>query len=163
MRGQVTLATAFALPGDFPQRDLIVVSAFAVVLATLVVQGLTLTPQIRLLGLADGDDRREKIVAKRALADAALSAIGDAPGQVAEDMRRHFEIDRAALDGGEACEDFNARQQLKLKAIAAQRDRLDALRDQDAIGQEEYERLQEGLDWHELAIGPADQRTIEEG
>ncbi|MDT8759882.1 cation:proton antiporter [Sphingomonas psychrotolerans] len=163
MRGLVTLATAFALPGDFPQRDLIVVSAFAVVLATLVVQGLTLTPLIRLLGLADGDDRREKIVAKRALADAALSAIGDAPGQVAEDMRRHFEIDRAALDGGEACEDFNARQQLKLKAIAAQRDRLDALRDQDAIGQEEYERLQEGLDWHELAIGPADQRTIEEG
>ena len=42
MRGLVTLATAFALPADFPQRDLIVLTAFAVVLATLVVQGLTL-------------------------------------------------------------------------------------------------------------------------
>src|SRR5262249_12700683 len=40
MRGLVTLATAFALPGDFPERDLIVLTAFAVVLATLVVQGV---------------------------------------------------------------------------------------------------------------------------
>ncbi len=39
MRGLVTLATAFALPASFPQRDLIVLTAFAVVLATLVVQG----------------------------------------------------------------------------------------------------------------------------
>ncbi len=37
MRGLVTLATAFALPASFPQRDLIVLTAFAVVLATLVI------------------------------------------------------------------------------------------------------------------------------
>src|SRR4029453_1810350 len=40
MRGLVTLATAMALPASFPQRDLILLTAFAVVLATLVVQGL---------------------------------------------------------------------------------------------------------------------------
>lgn len=44
MRGFVTLATAFALPASFPQRDLVVLVAFAVVLATLVMQGLTLAP-----------------------------------------------------------------------------------------------------------------------
>ena len=55
MRGLVTLATAFALPADFPQRDLIVLTAFAVVLATLVVQGLTLAPLVRLLKL-DGEN-----------------------------------------------------------------------------------------------------------
>jgi monovalent cation/hydrogen antiporter len=59
MRGLVTLATAFALPLDFPSRDLIVLSAFSVVLATLVIQGLTLLPLVRLLGL-DGDDGLEE-------------------------------------------------------------------------------------------------------
>ena len=38
MRGLLTLATAFALPDDFPQRDLVVLTAFAVLLATLVIQ-----------------------------------------------------------------------------------------------------------------------------
>jgi CPA1 family monovalent cation:H+ antiporter len=163
MRGLVTLATSFALPADFPQRDLIVLSAFAVVLMTLVVQGLTLTPLIRLLGLGEGDDDRERVAAQRALAEAALGAIGEGPGEIADDMRRHFEIDRAALDGGAACTAFNERQRLKLKAIAAERERLSELRDSDAIGAEEFERLQEALDWHELAIGPAARRTIEEG
>ena len=37
MRGLVTLATAFALPANFPQRDLVVLTAFAVVIGTLVV------------------------------------------------------------------------------------------------------------------------------
>jgi CPA1 family monovalent cation:H+ antiporter len=162
MRGLVTLATAFALPNDFPQRDLIVLSAFAVVLTTLVLQGLTLTPLIRLLGLGDGDDRREKVDAQRALAEAALAALEGKSGSVAQDMRRHFEIDRAALAGGEGCDDFLVRQRLKLAAIRAQRECLHALRDSDAIGAEEFERLQEALDWHELAIGPAEERTIEE-
>ncbi len=42
MRGIVTLAAAFALPESFPSRDIILFAAFAVVLGTLVVQGLTL-------------------------------------------------------------------------------------------------------------------------
>jgi monovalent cation/hydrogen antiporter len=41
--------TAFALPAQFPGRDLIVVCAFCVVLGTLVIQGLTLRPLLRLL------------------------------------------------------------------------------------------------------------------
>jgi NhaP-type Na+/H+ or K+/H+ antiporter len=162
MRGLVTMATAFALPSDFPQRDLIVLSAFGVVLATLVVQGLTLSPLIRLLGLGEGDDRQERTDAKRALTGAALEAIAGAPGRVAEEIRRQFEIDHAALDGGEACVEFDERQRLKLKAIGAERERLRALRDEDAIGGEEYERLQEELDWRELAIGPEERRVIEE-
>lgn len=163
MRGLVTLATAFALPSDFPQRDLITLSAFAVVLATLVVQGLTLAPLIRLLGLGSGDDAQENKDARRALADAALATVADADGRVADEVRRQFEIDRAAFEGGAACVDFNERQRLKLDAIAAQRERLRKLRDDDAIGAEAFERLQEELDWRELAIGPADRRTIEEG
>lgn len=51
MRGLVTLAVAFALSEDFPQHNLVVLAAFGVVLATLVVQGLTLAPPIKLLRL----------------------------------------------------------------------------------------------------------------
>src|SRR6185436_11072159 len=49
MRGLVTLATAFALPLNFPGRDEIVLTAFCVVLGTLVLQGMTLRPLMRLL------------------------------------------------------------------------------------------------------------------
>ena len=59
MRGIITLAAALALPAGegaaFPYRDLIVLTAFAVVIGTLVVQGLTLKPLIRLLRLEDDD------------------------------------------------------------------------------------------------------------
>jgi NhaP-type Na+/H+ or K+/H+ antiporter len=55
----VTLATALALPeapvGVFPFRDLILFAAFAVVLGTLVLQGLTLRPLMSILHLL-GDD-----------------------------------------------------------------------------------------------------------
>ena len=49
MRGLVTLATAFALPLDFPGRDPIVLTAFCVVLGTLVLQGMTLRPLLQRL------------------------------------------------------------------------------------------------------------------
>ena len=39
MRGIVTLAAAFALPESFPSRDIILLTAFAVVLGTLVDPG----------------------------------------------------------------------------------------------------------------------------
>jgi len=47
------MATAFALPAEFPERDLVVLTAFAVVLATLVIQGATLAP---IVGLFRGGD-----------------------------------------------------------------------------------------------------------
>jgi NhaP-type Na+/H+ or K+/H+ antiporter len=59
MRGTVTLAAALALPvggeggAPFPYRDLILVTAFGVVLGTLVLQGLTLRPLLLRLRLED--------------------------------------------------------------------------------------------------------------
>ncbi len=51
MRGVVSLAAAFALATDFPQRDLILFITFVVVFGTLVLQGLTLPWIIRRLGV----------------------------------------------------------------------------------------------------------------
>ena len=50
MRGAVSLAAALALPLDFPQRDIVLFLTFAVIFATLVLQGLTLPALIRLPG-----------------------------------------------------------------------------------------------------------------
>lgn len=49
MRGVVTLAAALALPEGFPGRDFLLVTSFAVILVTVLVQGATLAPLIRLL------------------------------------------------------------------------------------------------------------------
>ncbi|AOJ77747.1 Na+/H+ antiporter [Burkholderia ubonensis] len=51
MRGVVTLAIALSLPDAMPGRDLILVAAFAVILVTVLLQGTTIGPLIRLLRL----------------------------------------------------------------------------------------------------------------
>ncbi|MCX4162301.1 MULTISPECIES: Na+/H+ antiporter [Paraburkholderia] len=57
MRGVVTLAIALSLPEAMPGRDLILVAAFAVILVTVLLQGTTIGPLIRLVGLTGGDAR----------------------------------------------------------------------------------------------------------
>lgn len=49
MRGVVSLAAALGLPENFPARDFIIVATFAVILVTVLVQGATLAPLIRIL------------------------------------------------------------------------------------------------------------------
>lgn len=51
MRGVVSLAAALALPTAFPGRDFIIATTFAVILVTVLVQGATLAPLIRVLRL----------------------------------------------------------------------------------------------------------------
>src|SRR5215469_6593862 len=68
IRGIVSLAAALALPletaagAPFPQRDLILVLTFAVIVVTLVGQGLLLPAVIRLLGLAEAGRREHERV-----------------------------------------------------------------------------------------------------
>lgn len=51
MRGVVTLAVALSVPADFPGRDFMLVMAFAVILGTVLLQGMTLGPLIRFANL----------------------------------------------------------------------------------------------------------------
>jgi Na+/H+ antiporter len=99
MRGAVSLAAALALPlqtdagAPLPQRDLILFLTFAVIMATLVLQGLTLPALIRFLGVRDdGVDReREEVQARLAAARAALAALDEL---VEEDWTRDDTIER---------------------------------------------------------------------
>src|SRR5262249_52306957 len=81
MRGIVTLAAALALPvavdgKALPYRDLIVLTAFSVVLGTLVLQGLTLRPLLRALALEDDDPVGQEVVrARERTLQAALQSL----------------------------------------------------------------------------------------
>lgn len=76
LRGGLSMVLALALPRDFVHRELILHMTFGVVLLSLLVQGLTVKPLLRVLGLSrDADDGRrllnERLAGRRA-ADAGL-------------------------------------------------------------------------------------------
>ncbi|KQR08587.1 sodium:proton antiporter [Cellulomonas sp. Leaf334] len=103
MRGVVTVATALALGASFPHRDSIVVVALVTVLVTLVLQGLTLAPLVRWLGVAvEGDDdqrrdlRREATSAVLAALDGSLG--DDLPDRVQWAVRLQYQGYLAAQD-----------------------------------------------------------------
>ena len=163
MRGLVTLATAFALPANFPQRDLIVLTAFTVVLVTLVVQGMTLVPLVRWLGLDGRDSRsREVETARGELAAAALEALDGRDGDGAEELRRLYGIKRQAADDPAVRRQLEQRRETGLAVLDSQRERLEVLRGDHRIGVEAYQLLQEELDWRELTLLPEGDRVIEE-
>src|SRR4051794_27530647 len=93
MRGIVTLAAALALPPPFPFRDLIVLTAFAVVLGTLTIQGLTLKPLLRALDLHDNDPIGTEFSAARERAlQAALASLDGNRSPAAEFIRHEFTL-----------------------------------------------------------------------
>jgi Na+/H+ antiporter len=156
MRGLVTLATAFALPFDFPGRDPIVLTAFCVVLGTLVLQGMTLKPLLRLLDLApDRSLEQEVSRARVAVMQAALDSLDGDMSPTAAAVREQYAAARAVAenaDNPQAATDYD---ELRLRAIQSQRQALDRLRAEGRIGDEAYHRLEEEIDWAELDAAPA--------
>lgn len=155
MRGLVTLATAFAVPQDFPGRDLIVLSAFIVVIGTLVVQGLTLKPLLSLLAF-DAETVIETEVARgrTAMIQTALDALDGNTTPEAELARQAYRaaLAVAATDTPQGATGYEL---LKLDLILKQRATLRRMREADEISDEVYHRLEEKLDWAELAAAPA--------
>lgn len=78
MRGVVTLAVALSLPEAMPGRDLMLVTAFAVILATVLLQGTTLGLVIRLAGLKEDERARPPLdlhAAEAAMMRAQFAAV----------------------------------------------------------------------------------------
>ncbi len=155
MRGIITLATALALPdGDgggpaFPHRDLLVTAAFAVVLGTLVIQGLTLGPLLRRLHLLDDDEMgREGRLARQEVARAALAFLDGRQDREADLLRREYAV-RMREETSDATLDAATIGRLRLEAIAAERRALARLRRNGTIGDDTYHALEEELDWAE--------------
>jgi monovalent cation/hydrogen antiporter len=161
MRGIVTLAAALALPvtgpqGSFPYRDLIVVTAFAVVVGTLVLQGLTLKPLLRLLRLRDDDPvGREVELARDGALRAALQSLDDDRSAAAEAVRREFsahlgqEAETEERGGGGA----RPHEEIHRRAVDAARGAVLEMRDRYEIGDDAFHRLEETLDRIEIGLG----------
>jgi hypothetical protein len=156
MRGLVTLATAFALPAGFPGRDVIVFSAFCVVLGTLVIQGFTLRPLLDRLGFeVDGGVEHEISRARLGIMEAALETLAGESSPAAVAVREAYLAAREVAASPEAPQGATEHDRLRLRAIAAQRCTLLRLREEGAIGDEAFHRLEEELDWAELDAAPA--------
>jgi CPA1 family monovalent cation:H+ antiporter len=173
MRGVDSLAAALALPlvladgrTPFPHRSLILFLAFAVIVTTLVFQGLSLPPLIRRLGLAkDTGDEHEETQARYAAAQAALERLEDlapksgAPPEAVASLRRyHQKMAHRYLarydpdDDGKHEDHVSALHRLKRELLHAQRAAVLRLRDRDAIGDDVLRRIERDLDFEELRL-----------
>ena len=172
MRGAVSLAAALALPletdagAPFPQRNLIIFLTFAVIFATLIVQGLTLPALIRALRVTDdGAEAQEELRARLVATKAALQQI-DALGaeewtrdDTVERMRRAYEYRkrrfaaRAGKIEDEGYEDRSlAYQQMIQIVLAAQREALVRLRNEGEISNEVMNRVVREFDLEESRL-----------
>ena len=171
MRGVISLAAALALPLQtasgvlFPDRDLIIFLTFCVILATLVVQGLSLPVLIRALGLEDdhiGD--KEETHGRVSIAEAALERLDELADEdwVREDTaerirglysyRRNRFASRFEGDPEGVEERSAAYQHLMVELLGAQRLRLITMRDEGSIGDEVMHRIERDLDLEESRL-----------
>jgi NhaP-type Na+/H+ or K+/H+ antiporter len=154
MRGIVSLAAALALPSAFPYRDLIVLTAFSVVLGTLMIQGLTLKPLIRALDLHDDDPiGRELRAARERALRAGLASLAHDESRVAEAVRQEFTAQLAhdPEDTEAADPTRSAHGELRRRALRAARQAAFAMRANQEIGDDAFHRIEEELDWLEMA------------
>ena len=154
MRGIVSLAAALALPSGFPYRDLIVLTAFSVVLGTLVIQGLTLKPLLRALDLHDDDPVGHEVRAARERAlGAGLASFARDESPLADAVRQEFTAhladERASADTTDTKR--SAHSELHRGALRAAREAVLAMRAHDEIGDDAFHEIEEALDWLEMA------------
>ncbi len=162
MRGLLTVATALALPLDFPSRDLIVLSAFGVVLATLVVQGFTIEPLVRLLRVPEDNSLNEALSsAKATLLAAALDAASQ-PGDTARALRRKYHLALQVAERGSDPQGATDYDRVRLRAVGAQRRKLLAMRSAGEVAEDVFRRLQEELDWAEIDANPLTDMHLDE-
>ncbi|MFZ5625083.1 MAG: Na+/H+ antiporter [Gemmatimonadota bacterium] len=178
MRGIVSLAAALALPAltatgeRLPYREQVILLTFVVIVVTLVVQGLSLTPIIRRLDLIDDDAiDREEALARAEAAKAAIARLGDvsdAPWvrkEHADRMRvqygqRLVRFTQPELSDAECAVDAQAAfRRLRREALEAERARVIRLRDHGVIGDEVLHRIEQELDVEAIRHGLGELRS----
>ncbi|MEU2617450.1 Na+/H+ antiporter [Streptomyces sp. NPDC007157] len=175
MRGVVSLAIAFSIPltvhdgSPFPQRNLILFLTFTTVIGTLVVQGLSLAPLIRLMKFPPRDVQAETLAEANAQAQASRAAESrldellsddrnELPPPLANRLRTVLERRRNAVwerlgqtnpVTGETVDDTYRR--LSRDMISAEREVFVRLRDHRYIDDEMLRTLLRRLDLEEAA------------
>jgi monovalent cation/hydrogen antiporter len=178
MRGSVSLAAALGIPAitevgsPFPVRDLIIFITFCVILSTLVLQGSTLPPLIRWLGI-DRDGKRERRGEHHQEAQARIEAAktvltqidtwekeeGDHSAEMMRHLRRQYEkqIEKLNHHLDEKSDDefghlSKKETELQLKALAMERSKMLELRNDGVISDDVYRLIEVDLDLHEMRL-----------
>jgi CPA1 family monovalent cation:H+ antiporter len=167
MRGIVSLAAALALPlalpdgTAFPNRNLVIFVAFAVIFFTLVVQGLTLAPLIKVLGEGtDWSPVHEEFLARGAMARAGLAEVDrfsqeeGVSAEIRDPVRAEYEVRIQAAQPRQLAFTFSDDLAVRLRraVVRAERRELIRLWREETIGAEILQRLQQELDFEEARL-----------
>jgi monovalent cation/hydrogen antiporter len=180
MRGGISLAAALSIPSfladgsRFPRRNEILLLTFAVILVTLVLQGLSLPWILRHLDFAGGDiERAEERRARETLTSVALGYLASvakddeihqrAVKQLQETFRHRaegFEVARKTCPDHPEARYMSRLASLKRELVGRQRTTLVDLRDRGAISDEVLRRFQVLLDLEESELQEEERRWI---
>lgn len=169
MRGAVSLAAAMSVPmmaGDqpFPGRDIVIACTVCVIIGTLIVQGLTLQPLIRLLGIRDDENQgEEERLARISMIQAALSHLDELRSRAGNDAAALDHVETGYMERLRLLIDGRIRSapgerphphlfEIELEALHAERKRVLSLRDKSNINDQTQTRLQEELDVAEMRL-----------
>ena len=154
MRGIVTLAAAAAFPDGFPYRDIIQLTAFVVVLGTLV-QGLTLCPLLVFLRLPpDTAIEGEVRLAHKVALKAALQALDGDGSAAAQRLQLEYREELSRAWNGEDPQD-SPDNTLRRQTVEVARQAIHELRHSGKIGDAAYHLVEQELDWLEMSTQTA--------
>jgi monovalent cation/hydrogen antiporter len=171
MRGADSLAGALAIPfllpnGEpFPGRNLILLVTFCVIFGTLVLQGLTLAPLVRWLGIEDDHvTEKEERLARLKANEAALAhveemeALHRTNSKTAERLRSEY-LDRIQQLRGEGPPEKSIRrlfsrdfEELAREALETERETVIGLRNDEVISDQALRRIQRDIDLAEARL-----------
>ena len=171
MRGADSLAGALAIPfllpnGEpFPGRNLILLLTFCVIFGTLVLQGLTIAPLVRRLGIEDDHaTEREERLARLKANEAALAHVDEtealhrANPKTAERLRSEY-VDRIQQLRSEGPPEKTIRrlfsrdfEDLAREALETERDTVINLRNEEVINDQALRRIQRDIDLAEARL-----------
>src|ERR1700722_18476529 len=171
MRGVVSLAAALAVPltlangSPFPGRDYILFVTFCVILATLVLQALSLPALIHRLGVVDDglanlEERTARLKANEAAVAYLAEVNGQFPPELVQRLRAEYDdrIRQLEVCADGECEDAAngqvapSYQRLQQDALDVERRTIIRLRDEFVINDEVLRRIQADLDHAEARL-----------
>lgn len=171
MRGADSLAGALAIPfllpngQPFPGRDLILLLTFSVIFGTLVIQGLSLAPLIRWLGVVDDKaSEKEERKARLKANEAAMARLEEMKSlsHIRPETVEHLQSEYAdrirqlqsdsSRDGKETRlfpEDF---EELAREALETERETVLKLRNDEQLDNQAFRRIQRDIDLAEARL-----------
>ncbi len=178
MRGVVSMAAALALPitlneQPFPNRDLIIFLTFCVIIATLVLQGLSLPMLIKALRLPRYSIVEEEFNIRYKMANSSIVyieenlSLGEVPDEVLAQIKSKYEIkinkmSQTALPGSassngnelsRAEQVFNQFNEIQAQMIKAERDFVKQLHKEGTANDEVLRKIEHELDLEEARLG----------